>query len=87
MAIKKNILIGSAIWVTLFLVNSFYELFKINNDSNITTIMGLNINIKFTDTELYTVFKLTYKVIIVYLIVIMATFLISFIIKKLSKAK
>lgn len=86
MAIKK-ILTGSAIWVTLFLVNSFYELFKINNDSNITTIMGLNINIKFTDTELYTVFKLTYKVIIVYLIVIMATFLISFIIKKLSKAK
>lgn len=85
MTTKKNILMGTIIWILLFFVNSFYELFKIDTNSNITTLMGLNINVKFTDSELYTVFKLTYKVVIVYLAVIVTTFAISFIIKKLNK--
>ena len=74
MKITKYIGVGTVIWSIVFLINYIYELFKITETSEVTTLTGLRITTVMTEEELHTNFSLTWQSLVVYLL-----FLIGFV--------
>lgn len=74
MKITKYIGIGTVIWSIVFLIDYIYELFKITETSEVTTLTGLHITTVMTKEELNTYFSLKWQALVMYLV-----FLIGFV--------
>ncbi|OJF71475.1 hypothetical protein A9Q68_09645 [Streptococcus bovimastitidis] len=74
------------LWLILFLIDYGIELFQVNNSERIT-VMGLYIKSAENSNGLYTVFGLTYKILIIYLIMIFVWLGIYYVLQKWRKRK
>ena len=54
-------------YLALFVIDSIFELFKINNSGTVTTFLGLQITTLMTTKKLDTTFSLTWKVLFIYI--------------------
>lgn len=66
----RYLVIFTTIGLVIFIGESMYELFKIEESGTVTTILGLRISTSMTKEELYNQFTLTSKVIYFYILFI-----------------
>lgn len=64
----KNFGIGSLTYIVVFLADYIYELFQINTNSTIVTMLGLKIKTVMTKAQIDSTFTLTWKILITYVI-------------------
>ncbi|SEM80899.1 hypothetical protein SAMN05216431_10955 [Ligilactobacillus sp. WC1T17] len=74
----------SMIYLIIFLIDTFVELFQINASKVITTVMGLEIKVSMTKEALNSHFALTWKVLATYLLFMISCSIIRFVFKKIS---
>lgn len=80
--LRKNLSIGTIIWLIIFLLNYVYNLFQINESGIVTTLTGLRITTVMTESELDTTFTLTLQAVIMYLIFISLWLIACYVLSK-----
>lgn len=67
MKLTKSIGIGTLLWLLIFTIDTIYELFQINETSEVITLTGLRITTDITQAALHTQFALTWQTLMMYL--------------------
>lgn len=71
MRYMKQISLASTCWLIIFILDFVIELFQVTKSGTKETVLGLKIITRMTPHELNTVFSLTFKTLISYLIFIL----------------
>lgn len=87
MKVTKYFGIGSIVFIILFLLDYIIELFQIYETSVKTTLLGLKITTKMTETSLNTNFSLTWRALITYMVFIVLWIIVSCFLHQLRHSK
>lgn len=81
----KYLSVGTAVYLFIFLADYIYELFQIHSSGTVETILGLKIVTQITETELNSLFSITPKAFVIYLVFVLMWVVLSNIVSNVRK--
>ncbi|MCP3031580.1 hypothetical protein LF817_09480 [Halobacillus sp. A1] len=82
MKLTKFAMIGTVIYLTLFLIDYLTALYSIGESGMYHSLLGLRIDLRMNEEELFTTFSLTPKVLFTYILWMVLVWLVFMIVKK-----